>query len=116
MLSTLFSYNLSLHSSIIVKDKFRTCRRKTKNYFIYILIFNFKYRMGSQQILNWFLLSFPLNFFIRVILNCCCLTHRLRVSENSVLRRIFGLKTYEIMGHWRKLHNKELHNLYVYQF
>jgi hypothetical protein len=36
--------------------------------------------------------------------------HRLRVSENRVLR-IFGRKMYED-GSWRKLHNNELHNLY----
>jgi hypothetical protein len=32
--------------------------------------------------------------------------------ENRVLRRIFGLKRDEVIGGWRKLHNKELHNLY----
>jgi hypothetical protein len=37
--------------------------------------------------------------------------HRLRVFENRVLRRIFGLKR-EGDGSWRKLHNDELHNLY----
>jgi hypothetical protein len=29
-----------------------------------------------------------------------------------VLRRIFGPKRNEIEGGWKKLHNKELHNLY----
>jgi hypothetical protein len=38
--------------------------------------------------------------------------HRLRVFENRVLRRIFGLKRDEVTGEWRKLHNEELHNLY----
>jgi hypothetical protein len=38
--------------------------------------------------------------------------HRLRVFENRVLRRIFGPKRYMVTGEWRKLHNKELHNLY----
>jgi hypothetical protein len=38
--------------------------------------------------------------------------HRLRVFENRVLRRISGPKRVEVMGEWRKLHNKELHNLY----
>jgi hypothetical protein len=38
--------------------------------------------------------------------------HRLRVFENRVLRRIFGLKRDEVTGGWRKLHNEELHNLY----
>jgi hypothetical protein len=37
--------------------------------------------------------------------------HRLRVFENSVLRRIFGPKRKED-GSWRKLHNDELHSLY----
>jgi hypothetical protein len=39
-------------------------------------------------------------------------TSRLRVFENRVLRRIFGLKRDEVTGEWRKLHNKELHDLY----
>jgi hypothetical protein len=38
--------------------------------------------------------------------------HRLRISENRVLRRMFGLKRNEVIGGWRKLHNGELHNLY----
>jgi hypothetical protein len=38
--------------------------------------------------------------------------HRLRVFENRVLRRIFGPKRDEVMGEWRKLHNKELRDLY----
>jgi hypothetical protein len=34
------------------------------------------------------------------------------VFENRVLRRILGPKRDELTGGWRKLHNKELHNLY----
>jgi hypothetical protein len=37
---------------------------------------------------------------------------RLRVFENRAIRRIFGPKTDEVTGEWRKLHNEELHNLY----
>ena len=37
---------------------------------------------------------------------------RLRVFENGVLRRIFGLRKYKITGEWRKLHNEELNDLY----
>jgi hypothetical protein len=37
---------------------------------------------------------------------------RLRVSENRVLRRIFGRKRDEAIGEWRRLHNEELNNLY----
>jgi hypothetical protein len=38
--------------------------------------------------------------------------HSLRVFENRVLRSIFGPKRDEVTGEWRKLHNKELHDLY----
>jgi hypothetical protein len=34
------------------------------------------------------------------------------VFENRVLRGIFGHKRDEVTGEWRKLHNKELHDLY----
>jgi hypothetical protein len=34
------------------------------------------------------------------------------VFENRVLRRIFGPKRDAVTGEWRKLHNKELHDLY----
>jgi len=37
---------------------------------------------------------------------------RLRVFENGVLRRIFGLRRVEVTGEWRKLHNEELNDLY----
>jgi hypothetical protein len=40
--------------------------------------------------------------------------HRLRVSKNGVLRRIFGPKREED-GSWGKLHNDELHSLYSSQ-
>jgi hypothetical protein len=36
------------------------------------------------------------------------------VFENKVLRRIFGSKTDEVTGEWRKLHNEELHILYSF--
>jgi len=37
---------------------------------------------------------------------------RLRVSENRVLRRIFGPKRDEVTGEWRKLYNEGLNDLY----
>ena len=37
---------------------------------------------------------------------------RLRVSENRVLRRIFGPKRHEVTREWRKLLNEELNYLY----
>jgi hypothetical protein len=38
--------------------------------------------------------------------------HRVRVFENRVLRIIFGPKTDEVTGEWRKMRNEELHILY----
>jgi hypothetical protein len=35
------------------------------------------------------------------------------MSDNRVLRRIFGPKREEMAGGWRRLHNEELHNLYA---
>jgi hypothetical protein len=37
---------------------------------------------------------------------------RLRVFENRVLRKIFGRTRDEATGEWRRLHNKELYDLY----
>jgi hypothetical protein len=39
--------------------------------------------------------------------------HRLRMSENRVLRRIFGSMREEVTDGWRKLHDEELHDLYT---
>jgi len=37
---------------------------------------------------------------------------KLRVFENMVLGRIVGPRRDEVMGEWRRLHNKELNDLY----
>jgi hypothetical protein len=37
---------------------------------------------------------------------------RLRVFENRVLRKIFGLKRDEVTGEWRRLHNEQLNVLH----
>jgi hypothetical protein len=63
-----------------------------------------------------------ITFFIYVFYKCetWSLTptvreeHRLRVLENSVLRRTFGPNRDEVTGQWRKLHNEELHNMYSF--
>jgi hypothetical protein len=34
----------------------------------------------------------------------------MRVSENSVLKRIFGMKRDKMIEGWRKLHNEKLQN------
>jgi hypothetical protein len=39
--------------------------------------------------------------------------HRFGVSENRVLRRIFGPNREKVVRGWRRLHNEELHNLYA---
>jgi hypothetical protein len=36
---------------------------------------------------------------------------KLRMLENRVMRKIFGLKREEVLCDWRKLHNEELHDL-----
>jgi hypothetical protein len=38
--------------------------------------------------------------------------HRLRVSENIILRKMSGPKRDTIIGGWTNLRNEELHNLY----
>jgi hypothetical protein len=38
--------------------------------------------------------------------------HILRVSENRMLRSMFGPKREEVTGGWRNLHNRKLHNTY----
>jgi hypothetical protein len=37
---------------------------------------------------------------------------RLRLLENSVLRRIFGPMRDEVKGEWSRLHDEELYDLY----
>jgi len=37
---------------------------------------------------------------------------KLRVFENMVLRRIFGSRSEEVTGEWRRLHNEEINDLY----
>jgi hypothetical protein len=37
---------------------------------------------------------------------------KLRLFENTMLRRIFGPRREEVTGEWRRLHNEELNDLY----
>jgi hypothetical protein len=41
--------------------------------------------------------------------------HRLRVSENRVLKRIFEPMREEVARGWRRLHKEELHDFYTSQ-
>jgi hypothetical protein len=38
--------------------------------------------------------------------------HRQEMFDDRVLRRIFGPKRHDVTGEWRKVHNKELQDLY----
>ena len=38
---------------------------------------------------------------------------KLGLFENMVLRRIFGPRSDEVTGEWRRLHNEELNDLYT---
>jgi hypothetical protein len=38
--------------------------------------------------------------------------HRLKVLDNGMLRKIFGVKREEVTGDWRRLHNEELHDFH----
>jgi hypothetical protein len=44
------------------------------------------------------------------------MSNRLSVSENRVLKKMFGPKQEEVTGDWRKLHNEELHGLYFLSY
>jgi len=73
-----------------------------------------------QNLLSSRLLSKNLKIKIYLVLLYGCETwsltlreeRKLRVSENMVLRRIFGPRMDEVMGDWRRLHNEELSDLY----
>jgi hypothetical protein len=43
-----------------------------------------------------------------------CINILLTVSEHRVIRRIFGPKSEEPVGGWRRLHDEELHNFYTH--
>jgi hypothetical protein len=81
---------------------------------------------SAQIILSSYLLSknFKIKIYKNIILPVVLHGHetwffalskelRLRVSENRVLRRIFGPEREEVGVGWRRLHNEELHNLYA---
>jgi hypothetical protein len=42
--------------------------------------------------------------------------HRSRVFENRVLRAIFKPKRDEVIWDWQKLHNEELHNVFLAKY
>jgi hypothetical protein len=75
--------------------------------------------VAKEGLLYFILLCYIKTIILPVVLYGCetwSLTlreeHRLRVFKNRVLRRMFGAKRDEVKGEWRKLQNKELHDLY----
>jgi hypothetical protein len=38
--------------------------------------------------------------------------HTLKVFESGLLRKMFGPKSNEVTGEWRRLHNEELYDIY----
>jgi hypothetical protein len=73
-----------------------------------------------QNLLSSRLLSKHIKIIILVVVLYGCniwslilrVEHRLKVFESKVLRRILGPTRDKAIGDRRKLHNKELHNLY----
>jgi hypothetical protein len=85
----------------------------------YFIVFNFQFSVEETSPVMAKFCKSKKSIFMPVVLYGCetwSLTlreeHRLRVFENRVLKRIFGLKRDEVTEGWRKLHNEELHNLY----
>jgi hypothetical protein len=64
-----------------------------------------KIKIRGTIILIVFYMGVKLSFALRE-------EHRLRVSENSGLRKIFGSKREEGTGGWGKLHIEEYHDSY----
>ena len=58
-------------------------------------------------------ITFPVVLYVRAVWSLTLREeHRLRVFENRVLRKIFGLKRDEVTGELRKLYNGEVSDLY----
>jgi hypothetical protein len=60
-----------------------------------------------QRIKTYITVIFPV-----VLYGCETWSLKLKVFENMVLRKTFGPKGGEVIGEWRRLHNKELYGLY----
>jgi hypothetical protein len=80
-------------------------------------------KMDRETVRNMYSYIPKINFeklvhLVSFIIGCqtCSLTlkeeRKLRVFDNMVLRRIFGPRSDEETGEWRRLHNEELNDLY----
>jgi hypothetical protein len=82
--------------------------------------YHFVQGLSSSHLLSETKIKRYKTIILSIVLYGCetgCLTlreeHRLRTSENRVLRRISGPKREEVAGGWSRLHNEELHNFYT---
>jgi hypothetical protein len=66
----------------------------------------------KQNIMRYNLINTAIYFHYAKKYFSAIVYFRLRVFENSILRRIFGPKRDEVTEEWRKLHNEELNYLY----
>jgi len=77
-------------------------------------------KIKQTNVCKHFRVSYIINVAIWCVAFCGCETWslilrkelRLRMSENGVLRRIFGPKRDEVTKKWRKLHNEKLNGMY----
>ena len=68
----------------------------------------FKKKVFKNKMCFWFLYNFVSNRS-----NCkknLASSHNVHI-ENMVLRRIYGTRSDEVTGEWRRLHNEELNDL-----
>ena len=101
------SSKCSLSVPFLVMDKFLCAMSPLRSYFFYILlthlIFLLPLKASNVCIRSYGCETWSLNLREEL---------RLRVFENTVLRRIFGPKRDEGTGEWRKIRNEELNELY----
>jgi hypothetical protein len=124
-----FIFEDPVHSSLSVRDLIKICNVHLKHFSTWWIFKEIQVQVTQgeavQNLLSSRLLSRNVKIKIYktiilpvVLYGCETLSltlreeHRLRVFENTMLRRIFGPKRDEVTGGWRKLHNEELHGLY----
>ena len=99
-----------------IHTKKSTC---PKIYYVYGTQNNIQFICKSSRFLcNILKIKMYITIILSLVLHGCEIwsqtlreEHMLSVFEKSILRRIFGHKTYWI-GEWRMLHNEQLHSLY----
>jgi hypothetical protein len=74
--------------------------------------FVFQFATKNAKIKIYITIIFPILFWCEIWSLALREEQRLRVSENRVLRGVFGPKREEVKREWRKLRNEELNDLY----